>query len=332
MSLLLPFCVLWFGFSASVLAAQRPEPISAAAVPVVPPDVIDDATLLLRIEAACEVLRLKGELRTVASVRAAADGRTVAFASPPLRPEPLPLPRLRDLLLQSTVLVGVYYHCEECSGWHASASTGFAVARDGLVATCCHVLADDAEQQDSPAYAFVAGYDGQVFAVTECVAADASSDLAVLRCSASNLVPLPLRPGAMAGEPVYCLSNPDHLFATFTAGTIARRYLVRGPAPGPARPDGTAVPESAAEAGGVGDRHQALAAVGSDRGRVFLQVTCEFASGSSGAPVVDACGNVVGIAQSTASVAVDPEAEVLEIQMVVRTAVPTDALLQLRSR
>jgi hypothetical protein len=66
--------------------------------------------------------------------------------------------------------------------------------------------------------------------------------------------------------------------------------------------------------------------------RAFLQVTCEFAGGSSGAPIVDAMGNVVGIAQSTRSVAVDHDAAQLEVQMVARTASPASALLRLLRR
>jgi hypothetical protein len=58
----------------------------------------------------------------------------------------------------------------------------------------------------------------------------------------------------------------------------------------------------------------------------MLQVTCDFAVGSSGAPITDDRGNVVGIAQSTTTVLVDPDAEPAETQMVARSAVPAQVL------
>ena len=58
----------------------------------------------------------------------------------------------------------------------------------------------------------------------------------------------------------------------------------------------------------------------------MLQVTCDFAMGSSGAPVTDDCGNVVGIAQSTSTVVVDPDADPVETQMISRSAVPAQVL------
>ncbi|MEQ1632973.1 MAG: serine protease [Planctomycetota bacterium] len=315
------------------LSARSQEAKSAAPVEkALPSDVVDDDGLLLRIEAACEVLRQKGALRTIAALQKEADGKTVEFPIVPARTEHLPLPRLRSTLMASTMSVLVYYHCEECGSWHASASTGFAVAADGLVATCFHVLHDDGDDGDEEHQPFlvVADCDGRVDAVTEVVAASKQSDLAVLRCTNDHLVPLPLRYGALAGEPVFCLSNPDHLFATFTAGVLSRRYVVRGPAPGTEDLEPVA---DVAKADSAGQKaHPADPVRSREPGRVFLAVTCEFATGSSGAPIVDACGNVLGIAQSTSSIAVDPSADVLEVQMVVRTAVPSEAIAELRRR
>ena len=61
----------------------------------------------------------------------------------------------------------------------------------------------------------------------------------------------------------------------------------------------------------------------------WLHVTCEFAKGSSGGPIVDVMGNVVGIAQSTSTVVYDEAAEPIDTQMVFRIASPASALLAL---
>src|SRR5262245_15282827 len=223
---------LWF---CSALAAQAAVTTATAAAERTD-QVIDDDALLLRIEAACERLRVGGELRSVTALRDGAAGRRCALPAAPLRTAPLPPPQLREALLGSTCIVGHYYRCDSCDGWHFTASTGFAVARDGAVATCWHLLEDDGPPT-LPSLLAVADWQGRVFAVTEVLAADPDRDVAVLRCAATDLQPLPLRT-AHSGERVFCLSNPDHMFATFSEGLIARRYVVRGPAPGTGTPAG----------------------------------------------------------------------------------------------
>lgn len=286
-------------------------------------EVVDDERLLETIEGRCAQLRRENALRSIDALREGADGRRFEFVPAAVASSPLALPDLRERLLQSVCVVGQYYRCPDCDGWHASASTGFAVGEGGLVATCFHVLEPDPEEAedgtpDAPQPClFVADWSGRVHPVSEVVAADRGADVAILRCGATELRPLPLRPAARAGERVFCLSNPDHWFAVFTEGLVARRYVVRGGAPG-----------SGTDAAGPA---HALDLQGPTR--TFLQVTCDFAGGSSGAPVVDAAGNVLGMAQSTSTLSTAvPGTEFVDVQMVARTAVPAEALLQLGRR
>ncbi len=306
-------------------AAQdpKPSPSPVAASPAV--EAIDDETLLVRIEQACEALRKEGSLRSSRDLLGNAAAEPFVMAETPLASTPRTTVALRRALAQSVVSVGEYYRCDECAAWHANLATGFAVAAEGLVATCLHVLEGaPLEDGEEPPLLFVADLQGRVFPITEVVARDARFDLAVVRCGMKGLAPLPLRGDVDEGERIFCLSHPDHMFASFSEGLVARRYIVRGPAPGTGAPVDADAPVDH-------DLGKALAAKGGDP-RAFLQVTCEFAGGSSGAPIVDAFGNVVGIAQSTATVAVDPEAEVLEVQMVARTASPASALRALLHR
>ncbi len=320
----------WWLAATVVRCQEPPAPAPAPGAAVAAPaaggdDLVDDEDLLARIEAGCEQLRAAGVLHTVQQLRIDADGRHCDVPALPARQVALASADLRAALLPSTMIVGHYYHCAECASFHFTASSGFAVARDGIVATCFHLLADDepdegeGEGTAAPSLLAVADLRGRVFAVTEVLAADRGSDVAVLRCTATDLQPLPLRVDARAGEPVYCLSHPDHLFACFSAGVIARRYRLRGPAPGtePVVVDG-APGHAAHVAGGAA--------------RSYFQVTCDFGSGSSGGPIVDSCGNLVGIAQSTSSVVADPEADRVETQMVARTATPAAALSALLHR
>jgi len=63
--------------------------------------------------------------------------------------------------------------------------------------------------------------------------------------------------------------------------------------------------------------------------RTWLHVTCDFAKGSSGAPIVDTTGTVIGIAQSTTTVVYDEDAALVDTQMVFKTATPAAALAAL---
>jgi hypothetical protein len=137
------------------------------------------------------------------------------------------------------------------------------------------------------------------------LAADPASDVCILGTPARACVPLPLRAGVRVGERIWCLSHPDHQFAFFSEGMVARSLALRDPGAGPGQPP-DAVPA-----------------------RPWLQVTCDFARGSSGGPIVDARGNVVAVAQSTTTVVHDEDAEPPDTQMVFRTAAPAAALLAL---
>jgi S1-C subfamily serine protease len=320
--------------SSSLVVAQ--EPAKSQATPKVIASAtaaIDDEALLLAIEAQCEALRTSGALKSVRQLL-----QPDAIAAPEGDAQKLPIVGVESLgpvairrsLMRSVALVGEYYHCVECDKWHANLSTGFAVADGRHIATCLHVLHGEPSEDGMAPLLFVADFDGQVAAVSRVVASDAAYDIAVLQCETKSFTPLPLRSEVEPGERVYCLSNPDHMFGTFTEGLVSRVYVVRGEAPGTG-------PEPAENEDGNADapQHDLSKSMAQDPllpPRAFLQVTCEFAGGSSGAPIVDAMGNVVGIAQSTRSVAVDPDAAQLEVQMVARTASPASALLRLLRR
>jgi serine protease Do len=320
--------------SASLVVAQEPaksQPTPKAVASATA--AIDDEALLLAIETQCEALRTSGALKSVRQLLqpdaiAAPEGD--AQKLPSVGIEALGPVAIRRSLMRSVALVGEYYHCVECDKWHANLSTGFAVADGRHIATCLHVLHGEPSEDGVAPLLFVADFEGQVAAVSRVVASDAAYDLAVLQCETKSFTPLPLRSEVEPGERVYCLSNPDHMFGTFTEGLVSRMYVVRGEAPGTG-------PEPAENEDGKADapQHDLSKSMAQDPllpPRAFLQVTCEFAGGSSGAPIVDAMGNVVGIAQSTRSVAVDPEAPQLEVQMVARTASPASALLRLLRR
>lgn len=266
----------------------------------------DDELLELRIARQCASLRERGELRASQALLAQVED-LATFPMAPVAASTVHLPpvELCAALRRSVRIVGHYYLCQECDEWHFNGASGFLVGSDGLVATCEHVLAPEPEARED--FLVMANLDGTVWPVEKVVAKDRGGDLAVLQTAEKNGVPLPLAASVRQGERVFCLSNPDHQFGFFSEGLVARRYLQRDEVPEgvPRKPADQVAP------------------------RPWLHVTCEFAKGSSGAPIVDATGAVVGIAQSTTTVVYDETAELVDTQMVFKTATPSSVLAAL---
>jgi hypothetical protein len=164
----------------------------------------------------------------------------------------------------ATVLVGTAYKCDKCTKWHHTLATGFAVSADGVIATNHHVAASPNGEAMG-----VMTADGRFFPVLEVLAANKPHDVALLRIDAKDLNFLPLRDDAPAGSPIRCYSHPASSFGCLSEGIITRYFKMNET-----------------------DRN----------GSVFMQITADYARGSSGGPVVDAFGNVVGMVASTSPV------------------------------
>ena len=204
----------------------------------------------------------------------------VKFAAPSA--EKLAPPDLYDRVRESTLAIGSVFKCTNCSDWHFNSATGFVVAEDGVVSTAYHVAAGKDDEADPKFGSFLVAADsaGKVFPVKEVLAADVESDTCLLRIEATGLKPLALRTGVRTGEKIFCLSHPDGNHFLFSEGMVARIHLM----------------------------HDVLGADGADdkpergsRPILCVNVTADFAPGSSGGPIVDEAGNVVAQVQSIAN-------------------------------
>ena len=214
----------------------------------------------------------------------------------------LPVPGKRKLnsadiaerMEQSVVIVGIFYRCEKCSDLHLARATGFIISESGAMVTSRHALAS---------FSAAAGgvvaltRDGQLCAVREVLAADPLNDLLVLQLEGANFTPLPLAASARIGAPILVLSHPVSHFYSLTSGIISRYSTQR-------RRDGVVN---------------------------FLSITADFAKGSSGAPVVDESGAVVGIVWNTFSIYFDDDDDSKKdnLQMVIKDCATSQALLDL---
>ena len=255
------FAVLILGTALSVSAACAASPRF----------VIDDDEFVDKVTSTSAELLKQGKLLPIEALRGQVRTKGCALRLPPLVHQKLAAPDLCDRLRESTLAVGSYYKCPDCGEWHFNSSAGFAVSEGGVICTCCHVVLGE-EEGVKESYLVAADAAGRVFPVKSVLAADAESDTCFLKIDAPGLKPLPLRAGIRAGERVYCLSHPGGYYFMFTQGMVARVNRRRND---------------------MLDEHGQTNGL-LTRPILLLNVTAEFAPGSSGAPIVDEAGNVVG--------------------------------------
>ncbi len=237
--------------------------------------IIDDDAYLDKVIAACEDLLREHKLKPAESLSAQVHARAYGLKRVPLARQTLTPPDLYERLRESTLSVGAFYRCPDCNAWHFSSAAAFVVG-EGVICTCCHVVqAQDPEIKQ--AYLVAADSLGRVYPVKAVLAADTEADTCFLKIDAPGLKPLPLRTGVRPGERVYCLSHPGGYHYMFTQGMVARLNLRQ---------------DEAVDANGQTNRLS--------RPILFLNVTAEFAPGSSGGPIVDDSGNVVAQVASIA--------------------------------
>ena len=173
------------------------------------------------------------------------------------------------------------------------AGGGFVIAPSGICITSLHVV------RDKGARGFcVMTRSGQVFPVREILAHEPVNDLTIFQLDLPEGVSLPVLPLARdlapIGTPVFVMSHPDDRFFLLSTGHVARHTVWRT--------------ETGEEA--------------------FMTITADFAKGSSGCPVLDDCGSVIGIVNNTESIYYDDDGrkKQTDLQMVVKNATPSWAV------
>lgn len=182
------------------------------------------------------------------------------------------------LARKSHLRVGWAFLCGKCDEWHANLAGGYVLTADGVVATCYHVVQPGREIKEGCLVA--ADEEANIFAVTEILAAHRYSDACLLRITAPGLTPLSLSTNIYPGDAAYCYSDPLDHRGYFSSGIVNRFYQF------PGRRNFSA-PESANYA------------------PTRLNVSTDWAPGSSGSAVLDECGNVIGHVSTISAIADD---------------------------
>ncbi len=168
----------------------------------------------------------------------------------------------------SVVVISSLYYCNRCTRLHATVAGGVMIGQSGEVLTNEHVIRGRPDQKRETIVAMTG--DGRVIPVREVLAASRRDDLAVIRLDtkAGQLpTPLPLGTNPLPGTPIRVMSHPNNHFFHFSDGIIARYFRESGPG-GPTR---------------------------------VMSITADYGRGSSGCPVLDTNGNIVGLVSRTSS-------------------------------
>lgn len=183
----------------------------------------------------------------------------------------------------SVVGLGNVYLCERCDELHPSLAGGVIVGADGYILTNYHVL-------DVPSRAQALGVilrDGRVFPIEKVLASDKASDLALVKIDAEGLKAATVAEDVPVGEDVFVISHPDRHYYILTSGVVSGKNLGR-------------TKEGPVEQ---------------------ISITADYARGSSGAPVFNRRGEIIGLVRSTDTVLYDRKHN-SQVQMVWKYLVP----------
>jgi len=195
---------------------------------------------------------------------------------------------LYELCKPSTLIVSKLYKCGRCTHWHSGSATGFPLTRDGIFATNYHVAA----QTEGQTLAVMDGQ-GKIYPVSEVLAGDKDSDVAILRAQGAEFRPIPLGEPAKIGSNVHVISHPDGMFYYYSKGMVSLYDRLKG------------------------------------KPRMeWMAISADYARGSSGAAVLNDSGEVVGMVASTITINYNREKET-NPQMVVGLCAPVEAIRRL---
>lgn len=227
-------------------------------VPLFPTDSRDDTAL----KAAAAKLREAGAPVPEATLTTQLTRTNCALTLPAPRKSRLAGRELWAAARAAHIRIGWNFLCTRCNNWHLDLAGGYAITKDGAVATCQHVVKRPANFKEGALVA--ADESGAVHPVLEILAADARKDACILRIGARDLKPLPLNTDVAPGDRCFCFSDPLSQRGYFSDG-IVNRFLARHP-----------------------NHSSNLPAV------TRLNVTTDWAPGSSGSAVLDEFGNAIG--------------------------------------
>jgi serine protease Do len=228
-----------------------------------PADPTDDDRIR-DLEAAAEAIVAAGKAVPVATLLANTGVGPATIDLLPRAERPLTAQEIYERVQPAVVVMASLEPDPDTGEDELTLASGFVIHPSGIVVTNFHVI----DAPEAPVLVAMTAA-GRVFPVTKILAVSPAADIAICRLEgAADLPALPLVADARPGQRLHALSHPDGAFWSLTEGILSRYSSYRE--------DGRTT-------------------------RMFT-TTADFAVGSSGGPLVDDCGNVVGMVSSTLAV------------------------------
>lgn len=226
-----------------------------------------------RTAAQAEALRKTGKLLDLATVRSQLSrSQPIHITLPAPRTKALPASAIWERARASYLRIGHYYLCNHCADWHLNLAGGYVIAKDGIAATCHHVIASTCTQMKE-GYLVAVDDQGNVYPVTEILVSRAECDTAIVRTGATRLPSLPLNTHVKPGDHAYLFSDPQGRRGYFSEGMVNR-----------------------------------FVNTAEGRAKVIrMNVGTDWAPGSSGAAVLDVAGNSIGHVSTISTVGSEVE-------------------------
>jgi len=200
---------------------------------------------------------------------------------------------------QGVLVVGKCYNCGNCNKTHKGPiATAFAITSDGVCVTNYHVLADLIEKSpDSLAgdsLYYVSTIAGRIYPLDKVLAYSKEGDVAIFRVAIdkTQLDPVPLGASAEGGSFACAITHPQGMFYYYSQGVVARNVS--------------------------GETAQM------DR----MEITADYAVGSSGGPIFNQSGQLIGMVSSTRNIYGDGQRREM-LQMVVKETIPVSTIKKL---
>ncbi|WP_395743162.1 redoxin domain-containing protein [Prosthecobacter sp.] len=237
--------------------------VPAAGAPLAAKSPQEDMTpspLALRVQA----LATEGGLTSAEDFRAQLVHPTAERIE--LAPPEVGLLRGREIARRASaahVRVGWVFQCTRCNRWHTNLAGGYAIGPD-IVVTARHVVAPPVSMKSGSGHPVVVRGETDVLNIDAVIFADESADTAIMRVSVKDLKPLALSRDVQVGDTAYCFSDPRDVLGHFSSGMVNRLH--------------------------------SLATADKPAGPLLqrMDVSADWAPGSSGSAILDEYGNVIG--------------------------------------
>jgi serine protease Do len=252
-------------------------------------DAVDDRAIKKLISTRAESLLPDPEVSLIRGFDEQLTRTETELKLPRIKTAPLESHEVYPSVAPSVLVLSKVYKCGRCTRWHDRSAGAFVLTAAGAIMTNHHVVAGLKPDERAMVATTV---NGKVYVVKEILAADKLNDIAILQLdlpAGEKLQPAKIAAEAIPGEDVYVISHPVGRFFTLTKGVVSRNAMIHTP-------------------NGSSKR---------------LYITAEFAKGSSGAPIFNGRGEVVGMVASTQSIYyTETGDEQKNLQMVFRNCIP----------